>query len=60
MELKGYWTGHSTINTTVNGVAPAYDGHKRNEIANTATYINLASNVILPIGTTIEVYGVRA
>lgn len=60
MELKGYWTGGSTHNTTVNGVMPFYDGHSRNNVSNPAYYINLTSNIVLPEGTTIEVYGVRA
>ena len=60
MELKGYWTGGSTHNTTVNGTAPFYDGHSRNNVSNEAYYINLTSNIVLPAGTTIEVYGVRA
>ena len=59
MSLKGYWTGGSTINTTVNGTTALYEGHSRNNVSNNAYYINITSNVVLPVGSTIEVFGVR-
>lgn len=60
MELKGYWTGDSVNNTFVNGTTQSYGIFCRNKVSNKAYYINLVSDIVLPEGTTIEVYGVRA
>lgn len=60
MSLKGYWTGTGMVTTTDTGTATAVDSYARNSITNSAGYINLASNIALPLGTTIEIYGVRA
>lgn len=60
MELKGYWTGGCVTNTGANSTAAIYEGHARNNVSNKAYYINLVSNVVLPVGSTIEVFGVRA
>ena len=60
IDLKGYWTGSMVSNSGETSTNAVYEGFHRNNVSIKAYYINLTSNVILPEGSTIEVYGVRA
>lgn len=60
-KLEGYWTGTSVILTdSATSINAEYGSSARNNLNNKAYFIRLSSNIVLPEGTTIEVYGVRS
>lgn len=58
--LEGYWIGESVHGASNSEAIVTYGTWARNKRSGKLSYIRLTSDVTLPVGTKIEVFGVRA
>lgn len=58
--LEGYWIGESVHGASNSEATVTYGTWARNKRSGKLSYIRLTSDVTLPVGTKIEVFGVRA